>query len=550
LSFEVKDRAAAGRLGRLRTPHGDIDTPTLLPVINPNLPTVPAADMKRLFGAQMLITNSYILRKSDTLRERALAEGVHKVVGWDGPLMTDSGTFQSYFYNKPLDVAPLEIVEFQRRIGVDVGTILDVFTTPDRTADEARAELAETMRRAREAVAAKGSMLLACTVQGGRHPEVREEAARAVGELDVDVVPIGGVVPLMEQARYAELARVILAAKRQLPSGRPVHLFGAGHPLVFPLAAALGCDLFDSASYAKFAKDGRLILPHGTRILQELEELPCPCAECDRWRDAAELRKADATEREAALARHNLHVSFAEIRRVRQAIRDGALWELVEERAAQNPALLDAVRTLRGEPAVDWLETLEPVSGPRALQYRSAHTLYRPTVHRLHQRLLQRWKPSSTTCIVLPEREKPYAESYAPYLAAFMRSGHDYVVETPLGPMPLELERMYPVAQSVFPATLDAEGQAVRDEFTRRFFALYEGCEVLPADLSEYEALPPEQCSLTPDAFERRRVRALADFQYGPGAADALVGVTPTFRRSPSLRTATTWQACARGMAC
>jgi 7-cyano-7-deazaguanine tRNA-ribosyltransferase len=533
LSFEVKDRAAAGRIGRLETRHGSVTTPTLLPVINPNLPVVPPADMKRLFGAEMVITNSYIIRKSDALRERALRDGVHKTIGWDGPVMTDSGTFQAYFYNKPIEVAPLEIVEFQRRIGVDVGTILDVFTTPDRTREEALAELAETMRRAKEAVAAKDGMMLAATVQGGLHVDVRAKSAREVGALDVDLVPIGGVVPLMEQARYAELTRIILAAKQNLPSGRPVHLFGAGHPLVFPFAAALGCDLFDSASYAKFAKDGRLIFPNGTRSLDELEELPCVCPECERWKNASELRRASAAEREGALARHNLHVSFGEIRRIRQAIRDGALWELVEERAAQNPALLDALRVLRGDEECSWLETLEPSSGPRGFQYRGSHSLHRPGVARLHVRLLTRWRPRSKTCIVLPERTKPYGESYAPYLAAFAKSGHDFVVETPFGPVPLEFERLYPVAQSVFPETLDADGRAVRDAFASRFFARFDGCDVLPVDLSEHEALPPEQCSLTPDAFEHRRAFALAEYQYGAGAGKALFQGTLTFKRSP-----------------
>jgi len=533
LSFEVKDRAAAGRIGRLETRHGTVTTPTLLPVINPNLPTVPPADMKRLFGAEMVITNSYILRKSDALRERALREGVHKTIGWDGPVMTDSGTFQSYFYKKPIEVSPLEIVEFQKKIGVDVGTILDVFTTPEKTREEAVAELDETMRRAKEAVAAKNGMMLAATVQGGVHVDVREQAARAIGALDVDVVPIGGVVPLMEQARYADLARVILASKRHLPSGKPVHLFGAGHPLVFPLAAALGCDLFDSASYAKFAKDGRMILPNGTRSLDEVEELGCICPECDRWKNAAELRRAAPAERESALARHNLHVSFGEIRRIRQAIRDGALWELVEERAAQNPALLDALVALRGENEVTWLERLEPTSGARAFQYRGAHSMHRPGIRRLHNRLVERWRPRSKTCIVLPERPKPYAEGYAAYLDAFMRTGHDFVVDTPMGPIPLELERLYPVAQSVFPETLDADARLVREAYSARFFHHFDGCDVLPADLAEYEALAPELCSLTPDAFEQRRMASLADYQYGPGAAAGLLAGQVTFKRSP-----------------
>lgn len=533
MSFEIKGHAAGGRLGRLSTPHGVVTTPTLLPVVNPNLPLVSPAEMKRLFGAEMVITNSYIIRKNDALRDRALKEGVHKTIGWEGPVMTDSGTFQSYVYGS-VDVKPLEIVEFQRQIGVDVGTILDVFTTPDRTREEAAADLKETLARAREAVGAKNGMLLAATVQGGRFVELRAEAARALGAMDVDLVPIGGVVPLMESARYADLAQVILAAKRNLPAGKPVHLFGAGHPLVFPLAVALGCDLFDSASYAKYAKDGRLIFPYGTRRLDELEELPCACPECDRWRSVAELKRAVPHEREAALARHNLHVSFAEMRRIRQALHEGTLWELVEERAVQNPALLDALRVLQEPEAVNWLETLEPVSADRAFLYRGPHTMHRPAVLRLQERLLKRYRPPGRVCYLLPDRTKPYAEGYASYLDAFRAENATYLVDSPLGPVPLELDLLHPIAQSVFPQTLDEEALAVCDRFAQAFLRRFDGCEIYPFD-ARSSSVRAEGASLEAwDWLDRRRVRATADHQFGPGAADALFPEEPSFVRSPN----------------
>ena len=94
--------------------------------------------------------------------------------------------------------------------------------------------------------------------------------------MDVDVHPIGGVVPLMEQYRFAELVDVIVASKKGLDPSRPVHLFGAGHPMVFALAALLGCDMFDSASYAKFARDDRFMFPEGTASLQDMKDLSLP----------------------------------------------------------------------------------------------------------------------------------------------------------------------------------------------------------------------------------------------------------------------------------
>lgn len=531
--FEIKDRAAGGRIGILHTRHGKVTTPTLLPVVNPNLRLIAPKEMKELFGMEMVITNSYILRQTPSLKEQVLREGVHRVIDWDGPIMTDSGTFQSYMYGS-VAVKPDEIVEFQSKIGVDVGTILDVFTTPDRTHEEARIELAETLLRASAASKGKGDMLLAGTVQGGVHPDLREEAAKGIAALPIDVAPIGGVVPLMEQSRYDTLARIILAAKKHLPAGMPVHLFGAGHPLVFPLAVALGCDLFDSASYAKYAKDGRMMFSWGTRSLSELTDLPCACPACDRYRTAEALRKAPGPERERALAEHNLHVSFAEIRRIRQAIRDGNLWELVEERAVQNPALLDALRVIGFPDAVRQLELLEPVSSARAFTYKGPHTLHRPIVHRLHQRLLERYRIRSNRCYVLPERSKPYGDAFAAFIDSMKQQDATYVVETPLGPMPLELDLLFPIAQSVFPQTLDEEARRVRQQFSDAFFERFQGCDILPFDFKEAVARPDGPSRTALDWFDERRVRSTADIQFGPPAADALLGGPLEFVRSPN----------------
>jgi 7-cyano-7-deazaguanine tRNA-ribosyltransferase len=527
--FETRERAAMGRIGRLTTRHGTVTTPTLLPVINPNLNRVTPRRMRDLFGTQIVITNSYIIRKSGTLRAKAEAEGVHALLDWDGPVMTDSGTFQSYVYGG-VDVTPEEVVAFQRSIGVDVGTVLDVFTVPETPAEEARREMDETRRRVEAAVEAKGDMLLAATVQGGRFPDLREEAARGVGALAADVHPIGGVVPLMEQARYADLARVILAARRGLPYGRPVHLFGAGHPLVFPLAVALGCDLFDSASYAKYAKDGRMIFPWGTRILEELDDLPCACASCSRWKGATELRRASADEREEALTLHNLAVSFAEIRRVRQAVRDGDLWELVEERATQNPALQDALRVLEEPEHLVQAERSEPVSGTRAFQYRGRHTLHRPAVDRLRTRILERWTPRHDRCLVLADAPKPYTFHYQAYLDAM--KGWDPVVDTPFGPVPLELDLVWPVAQSLFPHRLDSGSRRDRSAYAEVFFRKVDGCEVHPFVAEEHDAVAEPAVDVL-DAFDAVRVRSVARHQFGVRAGDALTAGVLSFRRSP-----------------
>ncbi len=218
-------------------------------------------------------------------------------------------------------------------------------------------------------------------MQGGLFEDLREEAGRAVSNGGAVIAPIGAVVPLMENYRYRDLVRVVLAAKRGLSPGACVHLFGAGHPAMLALAVAMGCDLFDSAAYALYAKEGRYLTVHGTLALAELGELPCSCAVC-RAHSADELRASP--ERERLLALHNLAVTLAEMARIRQAILDGTLWELVDERCRSHPRLLDGYRELlRASPALE----VSDRSTKRRFFYRGDESCRRTEVVRYHRDL-------------------------------------------------------------------------------------------------------------------------------------------------------------------
>ncbi len=173
--------------------------------------------------------------------------------------------------------------------------------------------------------------------------DLRERAGREVTDLGFSFCPIGAVVPLMESYRYRDLVSVVMAAKRTLSPSACVHLFGAGHPSMFALATAMGCDLFDSAAYALYAKEGRYLTTHGSFKIDELADLPCACTVC-RSHTIEELYTAP--DRERLLALHNLYVTLAEIARIRQAIFDGTLWELVDERCRGHPQLLAGYRAL------------------------------------------------------------------------------------------------------------------------------------------------------------------------------------------------------------
>jgi 7-cyano-7-deazaguanine tRNA-ribosyltransferase len=444
--FEVRDFDAAGRVGRLDVPRAGItvETPALLPVVNPNIQTLEPRRMREEFGAQILITNSYIIKTSEGLRERALEEGLHELLDFDGAIMTDSGSFQLAEYGD-IDVTTEEILEFQHEIGSDVGTPVDIPTPPDASHEQASEDLATTQERL--AVAADvdvGDMLVNAPVQGSTHLDLREEAGRHAAATDLDVFPVGAVVPLMNDYRYGDMVDVVAAAKRGLDQDCPVHLFGAGHPMMFALAAAMGCDLFDSAAYALYARDDRYLTVRGTEHLDELKHLPCPCPVCTEH-TAAELRALGERERGDELAAHNLHVSFAEMRRVRQAIRTGSLLELVESRARAHPAMLDGYRAALEH--ADQLESTDSASKDTFF-YLSSESARRPEVKRHHDRLA-RLQPEGEVLLTAGDNDDDFDESWT--------------LEPPFGPFPRDLRNTYPLTAELPDRLDDAAYRAAAD---------------------------------------------------------------------------------------
>ena len=517
MKFEIKKRDAAGRICRFTTKHGTVTTPNLMPVINPNKMLISPKEMKKLFGTEIVITNSYIIQKSNKLREKALENGVHKLIDFDGPVMTDSGTFQSYVYGD-IKLDPIKIVKFQRDIGSDIGTILDIFGTPNQTKKEAEQAVNETVKRAKKSIPKKNEMLLACTVQGSIYPDLRKKCAQELSKIDADFFPIGGVVPLMENQRYTDLVRCILSSKQGLNPSKPVHLFGAGHPLIFPLAVALGCDFFDSSAYAKYANDGRMIFPWGTEKLDDLSELPCCCPVCSQF-TASELKKMTKNEVVLQLAKHNLYVSFAEIKKIRAAISEGWLWELVERRANSNPYLLESLKELRKKENKGWLEQFEPISKNKALFYTGSHTIHRPIINRIHRRLLTRFKQISDATIVFPEGRKPYTSFYSQQIKRILKKGNiNIAVHSHLGPVPIELDEMYPFAQSVFPETVDKEtkeaSQKIFDEFLKKQKVIH-----WKDDKTTLEKIVFQEKNIDMDI---KRISAVADMQFGKNASEVL----------------------------
>ncbi|MCI4321224.1 MAG: tRNA guanosine(15) transglycosylase TgtA [Thermoplasmata archaeon] len=498
--FELLARDGLARIGRFPTPHGVIETPALLPVVHPDPARQPVAptELRRRFGLKAVITSSYIIWRTPPLAAIAEERGVHGLLGFDGPVMTDSGAFQQHAYGH-VEVTDSQILAFQGRIGTDIATVLDVFVEPDAPRDVAEAGVRETSRRATQARAGRAG-LLAVPVQGGLDPDLRRQSAAAASSTG-DVLAVGGVVPLMERYRFADLARVLIAARPALAPEGVVHLFGTGHPMTFAFAALFGVDLFDSSAYLKFARRGTLMFPEGSVSIDGIQENICRCALCEHV-PLTEVRDLPPPERETRIAEHNLLVCSEEVGRIRQAIRDGTMWELAERRSTGHPALAAGMRAaIRG---VRVFLPTEPESR-RAFRTTVVTSGLRPAVIRFLARL-----------DVFKSGRGPYKPiPFVPLTTAALRSIPAATIDgvplfweilRPVGLVPLELSDVYPVGCYLAPEEFDPPPRT--------------------GDLaSALEGLPVDREQDWSEAWTRRQVEALLAWRYGPDLASALLAV-------------------------
>ncbi|MEW6070462.1 MAG: tRNA guanosine(15) transglycosylase TgtA [Candidatus Thermoplasmatota archaeon] len=517
--FEVKHRDGLARIGVLETKSGKITTPALLPVINPTQILISPEELRDKFKAEALITNAYIIYKNEFLKKDCLEKGLHTTLDFGNPIMTDSGSFQAYEYGD-LEINNEEILEFQTKIASDIITMLDIISPVDRKYEDAKNDVLETIERAKQAVTKKEDRLLACTVQGGLYLDLREYCAKELSKLNCDIFAIGGVVPLLESYRFDELVNVILTSKKELVPSKPVHLFGCGHPIIFPLAVLLGCDLFDSASYAKYAKAERLIFPEGTKTLEELAYSPCVCPVCNKFEELKELEKAERVKR---IAEHNLYVSFGELAKVKQAIYENNLWEVVEQRCNAHPSLGNVPKVIAEYK--EFLEKFENLSR-KSFFYVSEDSLERPAIYRYEKRLFERYeKPRNVRILLLlPESRKPYGRTYSEIVREVLKvTNAHFVIKACFAPVPIELDEIYPIAHIVTPENIYSsfEERCERllkkylDKFDYPIALLWEGERTLEAlnliaDKTQYLD------------YDFAKISAVANFQFGKNASKAL----------------------------
>ncbi len=369
--FDVLAGDGDARRGRLRTPHGAVETPAFLPVGTRGTVKAMSPDELRAAGAEIVLANTYhlYLRPGHEV-VRALG-GLHRFMGWDGPILTDSGGFQafsmagltridddgvrfrSHVDGSSHELTPERSMEIQAALGSDVAMVLDECPELPAPRDRVEAAVARTSawaRRSRDAwTALDPSGVAFGIVQGGTWPELRERSARELMALDFPGYAIGGVS--VGEAPEA-IARIAGHTARLLPADRPRYLMGVGRPEDLLAAIAVGVDLFDCVMPTRNARNGTLFTRTGRINIKRREfaidprpvDESCRCEACRRF-SRAYLRHLFLCG-EILGARlntlHNLTFYLELMRGAREAIAEGAYGgfaaRVLEARAGEAPA--------------------------------------------------------------------------------------------------------------------------------------------------------------------------------------------------------------------
>ncbi len=355
--FEVvaRDPSSQARRGRLMTAHGVVETPVFMPVgTQGTVKAMSPAEMKEL-GCQILLGNTYHLNDRPGMEIMAHVGGLHRFMGWDGAILTDSGGFQVFSlarlrkmtkdgveFRSHTDgsrhfLGPREAMAIQRTLGSDIAMVFDecppypcdreyACQAIDRTLDWA-ALCAQQPR-------ADGQLVFGI-VQGSVFPELRERCARELVALGFDGYAIGGV-------SVGEPDELIIPGVEMgivgLPDGKPRYLMGVGGMRQMVESIARGVDMFDCVLPTRVARNGTAVTRRGRYSLRNalykkdlgpIEE-GCGCYACRNFTRAyvRHLLNVDEILGARLLTTHNLHCYLEFMREIRGAIENGTFEHL------------------------------------------------------------------------------------------------------------------------------------------------------------------------------------------------------------------------------
>jgi queuine tRNA-ribosyltransferase len=363
MRFERLAQDGAARLGRLHFPRGSVETPAFMPVgtygsVKAMLPR----DLREL-GAEMILGNTFHLYLRPGLEVVERFGGLHRFIGWDGPILTDSGGFQVFSlahrrkiteagvkFASPVDGAPVflspeDSMRIQRVLDSDVVMIFDECTPYPATETVARQSMELSLRwaeRSRAAHAGNDAALFGI-VQGGVFPALRERSAAALIDIGFDGYAVGGLAVGEPQE---ERERTLDDTLPLLPEDAPRYLMGVGRPEDIVEAVRRGIDMFDCVMPTRNARNAHYFTRFGTLRIRNAkfaqDTLPidpeCSCHTCASGFSRAYLRHLDRCNEMLGpmLATiHNLHYYQELMQGLRAAIAAGRLQEFVAAFHAQ-----------------------------------------------------------------------------------------------------------------------------------------------------------------------------------------------------------------------
>ena len=361
MQFQLLSTDSAARRGRLSFARGTIETPAFMPV--GTYGSVKAMTPRSIeeIGAEIILGNTFHLFLRPGLDVIGEFGGLHRFIGWDKPILTDSGGFQVFSlaqrrkiseegvrFASPIDgsqvfLSPEESMRIQRTLDSDIAMIFDECTPYPATEQQARDSMelslrwAERSRRAFDDLRNPNSLF--GIVQGGTFPELRKVSAQRLIQIGFDGYAVGG---LAVGEPEAERNRTLEETVPLLPTGRPRYLMGVGRPEDIVEAVAHGIDMFDCVMPTRNARNAHIFTRHGVlrirnaqyeRDTRPLDE-SCTCYTCANGFSRAYLRHLDKCGEMLGpmLATiHNLHYYQDLMRGLRAAISAGRLADFVAE---------------------------------------------------------------------------------------------------------------------------------------------------------------------------------------------------------------------------
>ena len=351
LTFALQHTDGAARAGTLRTAHGDVPTPTFMPVGTAATVKAMTADAVRQTGAGIVLGNTYhlMLRPGADRVERL--GGLHRMMDWPGPILTDSGgfqvmslkhlrtideggvTFRSHLDGSSHRLTPESSTVIQHKLDATITMALDECTPFPATAEEARRSMEMSMRwaaRSREAFAPRPGYGQFGIVQGGVHAELRAESLASLTTVGFEGYALGGLAVGEGQAA---MFAVLDAAAPLLPADKPRYLMGVGTPDDLLGAVLRGIDMFDCVMPTRAGRTARAYTSRGVLNLRNARhaddaaplDADCACPACARHSRAYihHLFRAEEMLGPMLLTWHNLAYYQSLMRGLRNAIADG-----------------------------------------------------------------------------------------------------------------------------------------------------------------------------------------------------------------------------------